>query len=246
MPTEEPAVEAVFVHGIRTSSSMWRGQVEHLRARGIRARAIDLPGHGARRGGAFALRDALADIDEAVRDASTRARVLLVGHSMGGMLTLQYAGAEEPPPVAAVVAASCTSLPRRLPLRVYRTLARALDSLPDRGMSLSGRVLDRTLPAETRADFEAGGYALDAQDPTLAALGALTLEDAVPRIDVPLWFVNGAQDQLRLNERLFQRMAPHAELIVVPRTTHLVTAMRPAVFNAVLDLAVATIRAGST
>jgi len=33
--------------------------------------------------------------------------------------------------------------------------------------------------------------------------------------------------------------------IVVPRTTHLVTAMRPRVFNAVLDLAVATMESGA-
>lgn len=53
--------------------------------------------------------------------------------------------------------------------------------------------------------------------------------------------MNGQYDQLRANERLFQRLAPQAELIVVPRTTHLVTAMRPRVFNAVLELAIATI-----
>ena len=49
-----------------------------------------------------------------------------------------------------------------------------------------------------------------------------------------------------MNEALFQRLAPHSELIVVPRTTHLVTAMRPHVFNAVVRLAVATIEAGVT
>ena len=36
-------------------------------------------------------------------------------------------------------------------------------------------------------------------------------------------------------------IAQHAELIVVPRTTHHVTVMRPRVFNAVLDLAITTL-----
>ncbi|WP_309491570.1 MULTISPECIES: hypothetical protein [unclassified Microbacterium] len=53
--------------------------------------------------------------------------------------------------------------------------------------------------------------------------------------------MNGQYDQLRLNESLFRRLAPHAELIIVPRTTHLVTAMRPRIFNAVLQLAIATV-----
>ena len=52
---------------------------------------------------------------------------------------------------------------------------------------------------------------------------------------MPVWFVNGQWDQLRVNERLFTTLVPHAELIVVPRTSHLVTAMRPRVFNAVID-----------
>ena len=105
-------------------------------------------------------------------------------------------------------------------------------------------LLDRTLPAETRADFGAGGYALDMQDTALASLSALDLLTALRRIEVPIWFVNGQFDQLRLQEQLFQRVAKHAELIVVPRTSHLVTAMRPRVFNAVLDLAVATVESG--
>ena len=71
--------------------------------------------------------------------------------------------------------------------------------------------------------------------------GASELLAALERIEVPMWFINGQYDQLRANERLFTRIASHAELIVVPRTTHLVTAMRPRVFNALLDLALATL-----
>jgi pimeloyl-ACP methyl ester carboxylesterase len=109
-------------------------------------------------------------------------------------------------------------------------------------MWLTERVLDATIPTETRADFGAGGYALDAQDAALRSLAALDIARAVARIRIPLWFVNGQFDQLRTHEWLFRRLAPHAELILVPRTTHLVTAMRPRVFNAVLELALAVVR----
>ncbi|CAI7647455.1 unnamed protein product [Penicillium discolor] len=94
-------------------------------------------------------------------------------------------------------------------------------------MWLTQRMLAATIPEENRGDFAAGGYALDVQDQTLRSLAALDVAAAVPRIQVPLWFVNGQYDQLRLNEPLFRRLAPEAELIVVPRTTHLITAMRP-------------------
>jgi len=234
-------VQVVLVHGIRTSATMWRAQVAAMRERGSPVTAVDLPGHGTRMAEEFTLDGAFATIDSAVRDAAARGPVLLVGHSMGGLLCIEYAGRQDPPPVAGFVAASCTSIPRGLGLRAYRVLTRGFDSLPDRGMWLTNRMLDRILPDETRADFGAGGYALDAQDLALRSLSVLDLLTALHRIDVPLWFINGQYDQLRVNERLFLRVAQHAQLIVVPRTTHHVTVMRPAVFNAVLNLAIATI-----
>ncbi len=240
------AVQVVLVHGIRTSASMWRAQVEHLATRGVHAAALDLPGHGTRRGEMFTLDEAFATIDRAVGQAVEQGPVLLVGHSLGGLLSIEYAGRRDPPPIAGFIAASCTAIPRGVGLTAYRLLARGFDSLPDRGQRITELLLDRTLPAETRWDFGAGGYAYDAQDIALRSLSVLDLLAALQRIRVPLWFINGQFDQLRVNERLFRRVAADAELIVVPRTSHLVTAMRPRVFNALLDLAVAMIeRSGS-
>ena len=234
-------VQVVLVHGIRTSATMWRAQLEYLAARGNPVVAVDLPGHGSRMAEDFTLDGAFATIDEAVRDASTRGPVLLTGHSMGGLLCIEYVGAEDPPPVAGFIAASCTSIPRGAGLATYRLLARGFDSLPDRGMWLTDRMLDRILPDETRADFGAGGDALVTPDNAQRRLSVLDLLAALRRIEVPLWFVNGQYDQLRVNEKLFTRIAPHAELIVVPRTTHHVTVMRPRVFDAVLNLALTTL-----
>lgn len=234
-------VQVVMVHGIRTSSTMWRAQVQYLAGRGNPAIAVDLPGHGARMAEEFTLAGAFQTIDEAVRDAASRGPVLLSGHSMGGLLCIDYVGREDRPPVAGFIAASCTAIPRGLGLKTYRVLARGFDSLPDRGMWLTNRMLDRILPDETRADFGAGGYALDAQDIALRSLSVLDLLTALHRIDLPLWFVNGQFDQLRVNERLFMQVSQHAERIVVPRTTHHVTVMRPRVFNALLNLAITTL-----
>ncbi|GAA1912758.1 alpha/beta hydrolase [Microbacterium aoyamense] len=239
-------VQVVLVHGIRTSATMWRAQVAHLEARGHGVTAVDLPGHGSRMQEEFTLDGALATIDAAVRDAAARGPVLLAGHSMGGLVCIDYVGAPDPPPVAGFIAASCTAIPRGLGLATYRALARRFDALPDRGMWLTNRVLDATLPPETRSDFGAGGYAFDTQDAALKSLSVLDLLAALRRIDEPLWFVNGQYDQLRVNERLFVKVAQHAELIVVPRTSHLVTAMRPRVFNALLDLAIATLDSRAT
>lgn len=237
------SIQVVFVHGIRTSRTMWRAQLEHLAERDISAVAVDLPGHGSRMAEDFALDAAFATIDHAVRDSAAKGPVLLVAHSMGGLLSVAYAGATDTPPVAAFIGASCTAFPRGVGLATYRALARTFDALPDRGMWLTNRVLAATIPEETRPDFAAGGYALDAQDVALAALGGLDLAADLARLRMPLWWINGQFDQLRMQERLFRRLTPQSELIVVPRTSHLVTAMRPRVFNALLDVAVATMSA---
>jgi pimeloyl-ACP methyl ester carboxylesterase len=234
-------VQVVLVHGIRTSATMWRAQVRHLERRRIPVDALDLPGHGRRMRETFTLEGALETIDAAVRRAAARGPVLLVGHSMGALIGAEYVGAEATPPVAGFVAAGSTTFPRGIGLRAYRAIMAAYNTLPGRGRVLTDAVLRATLPEETRTDFGAGGYAFGAQGVALRSLSTLDLMTALRRIRVPTWFVNGQWDQLRLHERIFTRLVPHAELIVVPRTTHLVTAMRPAVFNAVLDLAIATI-----
>jgi pimeloyl-ACP methyl ester carboxylesterase len=232
-------VSVVMVHGIRTSATMWRAQTSYLAERGVAAYPVDLPGHGTRMDEPFTLPEAFATVDRAVRKAAADGPVVLVGHSMGGLLCLEYAGTDPAPPITGLVAASCTAVPRGLGLATYRALTRTTDALPGRAMWAADYILDRTLPPHTRHDFAAGGYALDTQHVALRALSELDLLTALRRIRVPVWFVNGQYDQLRVNERQFSRLVPHAELIVVPRTSHLVTAMRPEVFNAVLAVALA-------
>ena len=100
----QPSV--VLVHGIRTSSSMWRRQVRFLEARGHRVLAPDLPGHGARMHERFTLEAAIDTISDAVD--SLGGDVLLVGFSLGAYLSVHYAGAEDRP-LRGLIAASCST-----------------------------------------------------------------------------------------------------------------------------------------
>lgn len=110
-------VSVVMVHGIRTSASMWRAQVEHLQSRGVATEAVDLPGHGTRMREQFTLEGAMQTIDTAVQRAAKRGPVVLSSHSLGGLISIEYMGRPSAPPVDGFVAASCTAIPRGVALR---------------------------------------------------------------------------------------------------------------------------------
>lgn len=234
--TRPPAI--VLVHGIRTSGTMWRRQVEDLTAAGFAVDAPDLPGHGARIGEPFTIDGAMSAIDEAVLRHT--GPVLLVGLSLGGYLSIQYAGTH-PEKVSGLVAASCQTLPRGIGLWGYRALARAIHRLPDRGAWLNDAMARRFLPPAGVADMGAGGVALEVMDSALAAVGTLDPLDGLRRYPGPVWFVMGALDHFRLSQRAYLRARPDASVVVVPRATHLVSLVKPADFTRAVTDAAATL-----
>src|SRR5690606_33893926 len=150
------------VHGIRTSASMWRRQLSAFARHDLDAVAIDLPGHGERMGHPFSLDDAMRIIDDAVgpRDAGDRTPVLLVGLSLGGYLTIEYA-ATHPGRIDGLVAASCGTRPRGPGLTGYRRLAELIGRLPDQGRAMNDLMAHVFLSPEAVADVLGGGVALE-------------------------------------------------------------------------------------
>lgn len=82
----------LLVHGAWSDASFWNKLTPELDQRGVPWRAMDLPGHGARRSGSYwpiSLRDyAQAVIDEA---AGIEGPTVALGHSMGGVPISQAA-----------------------------------------------------------------------------------------------------------------------------------------------------------
>jgi len=224
-------VPVLLVHGIRTSASMWRHQVEWLTKTGHPVAAIDLPGHGSRSAERFSVAGALAAIDEGVDRLG--GRVLLVGLSLGGYYAMAYA-ARRPAKVVALVAAGSSVEPTGLGLAGYRLLARSIHRLPDRGLWLHTALVNRMLPAAGAADVLAGGVALDVMAAGLTATGTLT-----PLVDLaaypgPVWLVNGALDHFRVHQTRFLHAARRGALVTVPGAGHLVSLHRPDRFDRVL------------
>ncbi|WP_231505324.1 alpha/beta fold hydrolase [Cellulomonas sp. URHE0023] len=198
----------VFVHGTRTSSAIWRRQVDALERSGHRTIAIDLPGHGSRSSERFSLPGAIAAIDGAVESCSEPP--LLVGLSLGGYASLAYTREHEAK-LAGVVLAGCSTEIKGKPVSAYRRVA---------------HVVARTLRPE-------GGTWHVVTDMLRSLAGYSPLED-LRSTAVPVWLVNGSRDPLRLDERRYLEARPGAQLTVVPRAGHDVNAHAPVAFNRVL------------
>jgi len=229
-------VSVVLVHGLRTSASMWRAQMLALEAAGHEAIAIDLPGHGSRMGERFSVDAATSAIDDAVQLAD--GPVLLCGLSLGGYLTLHYAGLERRT-VQGIVAASCSTQPYRVVLDSWRLAARIIHRLPDRGLALNNWAVRAAVrDPHLVADVIRGGVALEVMDDTLRELKHVHPVHSLTRIHQPVWLVNGTLDHFRLEERRYLAAAPNARLLRIAGATHLVSLTRSEAFTrALLDAA---------
>ena len=200
-----PHRPVVLVHGTRTSSAIWRPQAAALRAHGHPVVAVDLPGHGTRHDERFTLEGALATIDDAVRSCDRPP--LLVGLSLGGYASLAYAR-QHGDDVAGVMLAGCCTEIKGKPLGLYRRAA-----------------------ARVTSWLNIGGAGWHVVTDMLAALTGYSPLADLRRLTMPVWFVNGQHDPLRLDEWRYRRAAPNARMTVVPHAGHDVNTHQPAAFT---------------
>ena len=223
----------VLVHGVRTSHTMWRRQLEAFDLVGRPVVAIDLPGHGTRIAERFSVPASVDVIAEAIDALGGRA--VVVGESLGGYLGIAHA-ARHPDQVAGLVAASCCSVPDQPATSAWLLAVRGIARLPDKGAWLNQRLVDATMPREAGLDVAEGGYALDVMEDMLTGIRRVDPLADLARIQCPVWLVNGQWDHFRLQERAYLRAASDARLVIIRGSNHMVSLVRPVAFNrAVLE-----------
>jgi pimeloyl-ACP methyl ester carboxylesterase len=109
----------VFVHGAANDHSVWALQSRYFAYHGRNVLAVDLPGHGRSGGGALATVEAIARWLAALLDALQIDRAALVGHSLGALAALHFAG-QYPGRVAALALLGAAA-----PMQVSETLLAA-------------------------------------------------------------------------------------------------------------------------
>lgn len=226
-----------LIHGTRTSHSQWDLQVPSLRAAGHRVHALDLPGHGMRRGEPFTLGSALEVIVGAVREARESAGepVHLVGSSLGGMLAIAAAARLERAPgvLGSLTVCGAALQPTPLGARLYGALLGGPGRLPGAGTGGAGCLLTWLLgPDGARAYLRGGRADASVIAPAFTAVASLDLRAELRRIQAPVILLHGRADQMRWDERAFAAAAPHGRVELLPYGDHMVNLKIPGRFTA--------------
>jgi pimeloyl-ACP methyl ester carboxylesterase len=224
---------AVFVHSMAGNSAHWAGQLEHLRPT-RRAVALDLRGHGQSeppKNHDYSIAG-MADDIEAVVATLGIGKFALIGHSMGGGVSLAYAG-RHPDRVAGLLLLDPIGDGKQLPPAEVQALLTALESNYDSVIlqywtqiaGPAGPVQERLLsdlhatPRETVVQGFREAMRFD-PDPALAGYRGPMLSVVTPNNDLPF-------SLHRLGKGF-----PHQ---VVTGTGHWIQLDRPGEFNRILD-----------
>jgi pimeloyl-ACP methyl ester carboxylesterase len=224
----------VFVHGIRLSGAAWVAELEQVGARRP-VLAVDLPGHGARRGERFTLTGAVNVVADAVDGLGGRA--LIVGHSLGGYVAIA-AVAAHPERVAGLVIAGSTLVPTRALTTPFLLAHRVLSAYPDGGEWASGRMFDAVLPPPVAQAIRRGGIATEVIPDVMRAVRELDVLASLTGYPGPTWLINGGRDHFRGHERRFLAACGNGRLFAIPGAGHLLPMTHAARFSRhILDIA---------
>ncbi|MFJ8981054.1 alpha/beta fold hydrolase [Streptomyces sp. NPDC102282] len=228
--TAVDAVPIVFVHGTRFSAGQWSMQLAALRDE-FPVAAVDLPGHGNRSAQPWSLSAATEIISSAV-DSLDRGPALVVGHSLGGYASLEFAR-RCPDQLRGMVLAGASASTRGLRAAPYRLVARLVPRMPaDCLTRWNDRLLRRLYPRDVVESTIRSGYAFHtlpaAWDEVLGRFDA----GAMRHVGAPVLILNGEKDAVfRAGEADFARAHPHARVELIPRARHLANFDDPDAFT---------------
>jgi len=231
---EEAGLPVLFVHSLGGNGGQWALQLDHLR-RTRRAVALDLRGHGdsdPADDGDYSIEAFAADV-AAVADQLALRRFVLVGHSLGGSVAIEYAG-RHPERVAGLLLVDPNADQSQVPKAQAESFVRAIAADPHAEMEWHFRqILAHGEPSASRWVLE------DLHRTDEAALvGAFESSfkhqplPALARFKGPKLTVVSDMNSLPVS---LHNLVPDLRMRLVAGTGHWLQMDRPGVVNGLLD-----------
>ena len=221
----------VLTHGLAASEAIWSAQVPAFAAR-HRVVTWDLRGHGrsAPNAGPCTLSDLADDLRRVLDDSATE-RAVILGHSAGGVVAMQFA-LEHPQRTAGLVLVGTASECNDRARQFYEDLATLAE---ERGMDPVRKRLGVTAEQARQASTDPATFARVAR--AMASLNAAPLTARLAEIRCPAQMIVGEKDFLGAGGSvILHRNIAGSRLAIVPERGHGIFVEDPAGFNAlVLD-----------
>jgi lysophospholipase len=194
--------QVVLVHGFGEHSGRYRDLTEFLCSRRFDVNAFDLRGHG-RSSGLAGHIDRFADYEDdlrlAVASVGGSRPLFLIGHSMGGLITLRYLAGQRAGIAGAVISAPLLGFAVRIP-KAKLAIGRASGLIAPRM-----RMANEIDPATLSRDPEVGRTY--AEDPLVHRLVSARwfseatramneIRATAPEITTPVFMLHGTEDRL--------------------------------------------------
>lgn len=240
----EPAL--VFVHGWSCDNRYWRAQVPAF-AKKHRVVTLDLAGHGnSGMGRSVYTMAAFGEDVAAVIRATGSGRVILIGHSMGGIVIAEAARIIPELVVGLIGVDTLQNIEHPMTTEELEKMVAPLEQdFPAGCRNFVGRMLlpenDPRLSQWVIADMAAAppAVAISAMREMLSMYLTGAAAKAFDAIRVPVMAVNA--DLWPINAEANRRHMASFEAIVLKKTDHFLMMNRPAEFNRALDKAVRTL-----
>jgi len=226
-----------FIHGSGGNHSIWSRQYGRLH-KNYNIAAVDLPGHGQSEGKGKKDVKRYSEWVKKIMEAIHWGKAVLVGHSLGSAIALQFA-INYSEDIAGIV---CIGGGMKMPVNSF-----FLDFLQTNPPEIPAEIIELickySLAKENRTQFSdplGKSIALSKVDTLygdLLACNALDLTQDARKIKVPALIVCGSEDKMTppdLSRKLAAAIG-HAQLEIVEGAGHMVMLEKPLEFNHFLD-----------
>jgi acylglycerol lipase len=194
----------VLVHGAHEHSGRYAHVAETLGAAGFAVHAVDHPGHGrsaGTRGNIGSMAQTVAGVDQVARAAQQRhagAPTFVYGHSLGGLIALQYLTGDPVPLAGAVISAPAVDLSAAsaVQIRLAGLLSRLTPNLGVVQLEAAAVSRDPEVVRDYTSDplNNMGKVRARTGAEMLATVRAMPAR--VPQLRLPLYLLHGTADRL--------------------------------------------------